>query len=424
MIHYSPAKFQAFILALICCSGFSFLMPFRIYLVCFFLVFSIFINLSGTKIKVMKQPLTYILLLFLFVMIIGIGESYDRGETIKYVITFLAGASLIVLKNSDEFYQLSLQYIKVGCKFVAISIGIQIVIPNIYRDYLYFFIQGGASAIPRLNKELTQHIYSGIVGEKGEAAFLMVMAIVLLLSECAYKRRFTRKEFIWLILYLVALLLPAKRMLFAVGILLIMLYIIFWTNGSKKVVALGACGFLGTIGYGVMLIVPSLNTLLNRFTSFAGDDTANGRIYLWEHAFRMFEQKPWFGYGYGSYNAFASDRGVILTQSRIWESHAHCIYFQMLGEIGIVGLLLFLILNIIAITMAIHLYKRREYLNFNNFRYLFVGINIVILVLVYGFTGNIIYYTNQIMIYMWGLGLLAFSYRYSMIGNIKINKEK
>ena len=165
---------------------------------------------------------------------------------------------------------------------------------------------------------------------------------------------------------------------------------------------------MGVLGFISMMVIPSLNTLLNRFTSFEGDDTANGRVYLWAHALRMFRERPFLGYGYGSYNKYASNQGVILTKSRVWESHAHSIYYQMLGEIGIIGLSVFIILNLTAIAMAIYLYKRRNRLSRRGCGYLFIGINIVVFVLVYGLTGNIIYYTNQIMVYLWGLGLLAY----------------
>ena len=394
MIRISPARFQAFLLAIICCSGFSFLMPLRIYLICLFLGFTIFQNLEGSNMHLARQPLMYALLAFICVILAGAVNSYDRGETLKYAITFFAGACMVFLRNSDNFYSYSVEYTEIGCRCVAISICIQIVFPTIYRDHLNFLIRGGAGAVSRLNNELSQHIYSGIVGEKGEAAFLMVLAIVLLLSRCTYTKKIEKKDFKWLIIYLVALILPAKRMLFAVGILLIMLYI-------------------------SMMVIPSLNTLLNRFTSFEGDDTANGRVYLWAHALRMFRERPFLGYGYGSYNKYASNQGVILTKSRVWESHAHSIYYQMLGEIGIIGLSVFIILNLTAIAMAIYLYKRRNRLSRRGCGYLFIGINIVVFVLVYGLTGNIIYYTNQIMVYLWGLGLLAYAYKRGFIAEVE-----
>lgn len=193
MIRISPARFQAFLLAIICCSGFSFLMPLRIYLICLFLGFTIFQNLEGSNMHLARQPLMYALLAFICVILAGAVNSYDRGETLKYAITFFAGACMVFLRNSDNFYSYSVEYTEIGCRCVAISICIQIVFPTIYRDHLNFLIRGGAGAVSRLNNELSQHIYSGIVGEKGEAAFLMVLAIVLLLSRCTYTKKIEKK---------------------------------------------------------------------------------------------------------------------------------------------------------------------------------------------------------------------------------------
>lgn len=418
MIYTTPAKFQAFLLAIICCSGTSFLMPLRFYLIFLFMMLSICLNLRGTKICLKIQPLMYPLFAFLIVILVGIVRSYDRVETIKYLIVFCAGGCMIFLKNSNEFYSYTIKYMEILCRVVAISICVQLVWPTIYRDYLYFFIKGGASAIPRLNRELSLHIYSGIVGEKGEAAFLMVLAIILLLSRCAVTKKVEKGDLKWLLTYLVALLLPAKRMLFAVGILIIMLYIVFWTKGSKKIITSGVCGIVGSIGLIIMSVIPAFNTLLNRFVSFRDNETVNGRTYLWKHALQMYKERPYMGYGYGSYNKYASNKGVILTRSGAWESHAHSIYYQMLGEIGIIGLSVFIILSVTAVLMSFYLYRKKIHLNSSSCRYTFIGINILVLVLVYGLTGNVIYYTNQIMVYLWGMALLTYAYKYGFITEI------
>lgn len=398
----------AFLLALICCSGFSILMPLRIYIICIFLVVMLFVNIQSGRLLLSKKGLSFPILIFILYITIGILTSYDQIETFKYVVTFLSGSLMILLPNSDKFYEKSMQYIMMGCKFIALSIVVQLIIPNLYRDYLGFLIRGGGQ---RVSNELSQHIYSGIVGEKGEAAFLMVLGIILILSECAYKRRINRKEFMWLVIFYVALLLPAKRMLFVIAVLLTMMYLVFWGYGKRKIVGAGVAGMLLSIGYGIMLVIPSLNTLLNRFILFGEDDTFNGRTYLWEHAFKMFSERPLFGYGYGSYNKYASEQGVILTQNRNWESHAHNIYIQMCGEIGIIGLLLFAAINIFAIIIFFRINKTKERLGYPDFKMYFIGINIVLLVLIYGLTGNIIYYTNQIMVYLWGLSLLLHVYK-------------
>lgn len=404
-IHIS--NLQPLLFSLIVCSGFSFIMPFRIYMILTFLCISLYSNLKQNH-GVPKSKICFWVFIFVLLIMIGLGYSYDKTETFKYLLTYMAGACLIFFPQETFFYEKSIYLIDKICKIDALSIVIQIFIPNLYRDYLFFLIRGGRSAIPRLNNEISQHIYSGILGEKGEAAFLMVIAIVLTLSRCAYQKRIDRKDFIWLCIYFIALILPAKRMLFAVAIMVLMLFFIMWIGGSKKVLAIAGAGLLGSIAYVVMSFIPAFNTLLARFTAFADNDTANGRTYLWEYAMTMFHNKPLMGYGYGSYNKFASEIGVVLTESRIWESHAHNVYYQLLSEMGIVGLITFLLMNVATIAAFFKLYKCRNGLSQDSYKFLFIGINIVIVCLVYGLTGNVIYYTNQIMIYMWGVSLLNY----------------
>ena len=68
--------------------------------------------------------------------------------------------------------------------------------------------------------------------------------------------------------------------------------------------------------------------------------------------------------------------------------------------------------------------KIKERLGYSNFKMYFVGINIVLLVLIYGLTGNIMYYTNQIMVYLWGLSLLMHVYKSEKIVYKEFNNEK
>ena len=151
-----------------------------------------------------------------------------------------------------------------------------------------------------------------------------------------------------------------------------------------------------------------MNTLLGRFSSFSGDDTANGRTYLWKHAIDMFNEKPICGYGYGSFNTYASNRGVYLTKDGTWNAQAHSIYYQLCGEMGIIGTLLFFIVLIIAIVSIYKIYKRRNNLQDIDLSYLFLASSFIIVIILYGLTGNVIYYTNQIMFYFLGLSLCIY----------------
>lgn len=105
--------------------------------------------------------------------------------------------------------------------------------------------------------------------------------------------------------------------------------------------------------------------------------------------------------------------------SDIWKIGNKCNCFQCGNTIYFNAHIDVCCLNLTAIAMAIYLYKRRNRLSRRGCGYLFIGINIVVFVLVYGLTGNIIYYTNQIMVYLWGLGLLAYAYKRGFIAEVE-----
>lgn len=411
MRNLSAYEISIFLFSLICCSGFSALMPLRVYLIIIVMIIMIMCNLTEFRLVISKSPVLVWYILFVIYISLGIFYSFQKVQTAKYLVMYLAGASIIILPTKSAFHEKCIAYVEMFCKFIAASIIIQIIIPNLYSKYLYFLIRGGAAAKSRLRGEVANHIYSGIVGEKGEAAFLMVVAIIIVLGKCVSENKVSHRNLSWLIVYFAALLLPAKRMLFVVAILIFMLYMLFWNNGNKRIIAVGGFGACACIGYFVMSVIPSMNTLLSRFTSFVDDDTGNGRIYLWEHALNMFHEKPFLGHGYGTYNAYASNKGVILTQSRDWISHAHNIYYQMLGEIGIVGIILFCLVTLSSLFIYYKLYKLRKNIEAQDIIFMFMGSNLLIMVLVYGLTGNIIYYTNQIMFYFWGISISVFLYK-------------
>lgn len=407
----SLGNLSALVFSVICCSGFSAIMPLRMPLILAFIFFISFSTVRRMKVQICRSPVFTFFSLLVAYLVFGLLYSYQKIETLKYVIVYLAGAAIILSPIKEKFYRKCIKYIELLCRIVAGSILVQILVPNLYSNYLYFLIRGGATAKRRLAGEVASHIYSGVVGEKGEAAFLMVVAIIIVLSRCVNERRVSRKNLMWLLVYFAALMLPAKRMLFAVGVLVVMIYVMLWTNGSKKMIAIGGVGALGALAYIVVSMTPAMNTLLLRFTSFSDDDTANGRIYLWEHALNMFKERKWLGYGYGTYNSYASERGVLLTKDGIWSAHAHNIYYQMLGEIGVIGTLLFALVCIGSVYMLFRLYRIRNRITEYDAGLLFIAMNMVVMTLVYGLTGNVIYYTNQIMFFFLGISICVHLYR-------------
>lgn len=412
-------NFLILLLGLICCSGFSFLMPFRIYFILIFGFIQFFIMIKNGKIKYIKSKSLFFLLIFCIYTIISLFYSLDRVQTLKFIAVYISITLMIINSYEEEFNFDALKIIETFCKIVSISIIVNMFIPQLFSKYLYFLIDGGASAIPRLNGEINAHIFSGIVGEKGEAAYLMVLAIIISLSNIVptkNKEPVKKSEYVWLIIYLIALILPAKRMLFAIGILICVFFILFWTNSKKRFwyVILGI--IVGILGIFIALKVPALNTLINRFLSYSEDTTGNGRIYLWEKAIEMYNKKPLLGYGYGTYNTYTKYSGVILSSTGEWNAYAHNIYYQMLGEIGIVGVILFTIMLLDTISHSIKLYCFRKKMESKDVKLLFVGISIIMMNIIYGYSGNPIYYTNQVFLFFWGISIiLCLRYKYFIL---------
>ncbi len=106
-----------------------------------------------------------------------------------------------------------------------------------------------------------------------------------------------------------------------------------WTTRRKFVMGTGALGVL-------IALFPMVYRLVNAYKM---DPRAYFRIYIWRAAFRMFEARPWLGFGPGT---FAAMYGYFRLP-QLWlptAQFAHNEYLQMLDECGLVTLFIFLIL--------------------------------------------------------------------------------
>jgi len=107
----------------------------------------------------------------------------------------------------------------------------------------------------------------------------------------------------------------------------------------------------------------NLGEHISSMSNISSDASNLERINRWSCAIRMFEDKPIFGYGpgtymfkYGSYQLTA-DRTIISTNSADG-GNAHSEYLGPMAESGILGLISFLILISVVIYTAVHTYTR------------------------------------------------------------------
>ena len=107
---------------------------------------------------------------------------------------------------------------------------------------------------------------------------------------------------------------------------------------SKKMV-LAILLILILIALLIFSVVINFNTILNVYDR---DITLTGRTPLWESLWVFIQQKPWLGYGYGTFFSSLHRETNVIWQVHDWvPPHAHNGFIGIWLDIGIVGLVVF-----------------------------------------------------------------------------------
>ncbi len=107
----------------------------------------------------------------------------------------------------------------------------------------------------------------------------------------------------------------------------------------------------------------NLTEHISSMSNISSDASNLERINRWSSAIRMFKDKPFFGYGPGTYMfryapyQLNKDRTIISTNAADG-GNAHSEYLGPLAESGVLGLLTFLLIIITVIYTAVHTYTR------------------------------------------------------------------
>lgn len=122
-----------------------------------------------------------------------------------------------------------------------------------------------------------------------------------------------------------------------------------WMASSRKLASLA---LIAIVSLPLLALVPQSywNEMKTIQTATANDDTGAQRLYYWNLAWQMFQDNPIVGVGptnfqYNSYLYESPDqqaRGL-----HVWGRAAHSLYFTLLSELGIVGVILVVSLTIL-----------------------------------------------------------------------------
>lgn len=163
--------------------------------------------------------------------------------------------------------------------------------------------------------------------------------------------------------------------------------------------------------YLLSLFIPALTEVINRFSSAWEDDTFGGRGTYYDICLRLWRQNPLFGNGWNSFtNALylwddAGDLRRLYAEGNLLQN-AHNVYFQLLAEEGIVGIILFCVAVSDSLVSTIKLLAndyRTDEGRFIKYTLCF-SVGVQVFFLLYGVTGNPLYTNIEYVTYLFATG--------------------
>ena len=348
---------------------------------------SFFVNL---KLKPVK-----FLLLFYLLEILSLLYSYDFSASLEYIIkfTFCLLFILICCRNQKFWIKLKniLFYVSV---FVGLTILITTIYPNIFIDHFSFLLPTTSGRMEMYLSELRQGIYSGILFERAYAAFSLNIGLCCFISDYFSNKKISKVKILGFIVILISLFCTGKRTLFIIPIIsFIVLSILNNKNKNITLTLLKVIPIILIIAIVVINFVPSSRIVFERL-SFDKNETMNIRTEsYWNYAIDMFSDKPVLGHGISTYASYLSN----FRSDQLY--YAHNIYIQIAGELGIIGLIIVLVFFILNYLLNLRLLKYGK-LGDRNLLLINFSICIQNLFLIYGLTGNPMYYFSQLFFYL------------------------
>lgn len=329
----------------------------------------------------LKNIIAFLFLFYMFLNMTVITADISQ-ETFKwYFFPLMLAVLYVVIEVSTKTTITVFKFVTVAAVVESATIFLSVFIYNFITRYLGFLYS--SSIKHSIRNELDRDIYSGYMGEKAVAAYLLNLGIAYTLSKYCGNPKENKKYLILTFVFVVALLFTGKRVLLLIAIGMIVFSLLL--NKKFKYVVRGiiVIALFAVVIYFTVKFIPEARITLERFMNRDEFDSVNGREHMWKMAIDMFKSKPIFGYGYGSYQ---------YVTKCIYEAHNS--YLQLAAELGITGLVILSVIVIFSFVKSIiNLIKNNTTVNY-------LIVNIEILTLLYAITGNVFHTYSQIIPYI------------------------
>lgn len=368
----------------------------------------VILGILSRKVKICSNLsfIHYLSLIILGYMVLNVLQSETLLKSGYFTLLLFSTIMIIFIKWNSSAIAFYMKWIERLLFFFCLTIYLNWIIKGLMTNILSFIVISDSSRRV-LVSEIAAGQYSGILAERSCASVAAVLGMGLSFAKYLADNKRERKHLLLVCYYFLALILTGKRspiIIVVVAIVCALLMVRYSNKGIRlPFMILG----VAVSAYLVAMYFPPVQAIIQRTqTLFDNDMALNGRDVLWSLAMKMYHENPWFGTGINSFNTKFSAWGI---WGNAWGSHAHNTYIQLLGETGIIGCILFVLLFVGTLVMSIRLVQTKDLYRYKDLNLIAIfAFFIEIFWLGYGLSGNPFYYLEQRVMYFTGIALMLY----------------
>ena len=368
---------------------------------------------ANTKFRALNA-VSLLWLISIAYMFIGATLSNYSQDAIPYVLVYICCFVAMISGFTKEDYILFIKIAEVVSIFLAFTILLEIIIQPLFTKYFSFIFPAETRArrIEMILAELSRGYYSGLLGEIGEAAFAMNILVAIELCKMFSRKKADKFSIVFLIIGIVSLMLTGKRTLFVIPFFTTILFVLVNKIKGKYIKILFAGCIVLLLFYIFIMIIPQAGIIFDRLFDSKGD-ALSGRDVLWNACKSINTHNPLFGTGLGTFTNYANkmtDIQVLAAQQGfdIWTTQAHSIYYQFYGELGVFGTVLVIGTIGYSFIKTIMLKSKTDVMDSAQKIIYHFSLYFQAWFLIYGLTGNVGHYTQDLIIYFMSIGMYLY----------------
>lgn len=338
---------------------------------------SLFFLLSDRKIKLKINKNILLWLMILMYIFFSLIYAPDINKSFVYILMLI---TLIMVKisfyNDKKIYVYAIKCVEIFTAINVFSTILYALFPNVLQDFARLILNDSAFIY---NYNLYRYgCIAGLTPDHGVNAIFITCFLCISFSKML--KNMNLKNILWFIVGMVALFLTGKRGPLLANVVAECIVFVIYNKGNKKAIK----NFLLALVLVTCLVValnfiPQSKFVFERIKSLGdSNDVLNGREDMYPVLIDNFNKH--FVFGSGIKSTLSINNG----------NDGHNIYLQVLSELGLVGAILVFYVFIRDLVLAI-ISKNKETK--------FLSIYYIVFFLIYGITGNPLFYFPTLLMY-------------------------